>query len=130
MKLKYITSVILVLLLAASGCKKDSDSPSKTQLISVTWNLDQLIVNGVEYTGSLDLFSLTINVDNTYSLTDLDGSASNGTWVLSNNDTVLELGPDSYVIVSLTGTNLQMTGTARSEKTGNSSLEYFLSKAQ
>ena len=130
MKLKYISSIILVLLLAASGCKKDSDSPSKTQLISVTWNLDQLIVNGSDYTGSLDLYSLTINSDNTYSLTDVDGSASNGTWLLSNNDSVLELGPDSYIIVTLTGTNLQLIGSARSEKTGNSSLEYFLSKAQ
>lgn len=115
--------------LQMAGCKKDDDgTPSNAVLVSGTWQLEELLVNGDVYTGDISNYSLTLVSDNTYSLTDVDGTQINGSWELTNDDTILMLDANEYIIVSLTAQNAELTGSERSEKTGSRELTYKLIK--
>ncbi len=121
--------IIMAFVLQMAGCKKDDDgTPSNSVLVSGTWNLEELLVDGSVYTGDISNYSLTLVSDNSYSLTDVDGSQINGTWELTNDDTILMLDANEYVIVSLTAQNAELTGTERNDKTGSRQLTYKLIK--
>ena len=91
------------LLFFAASCDKDDDdkAPSKAaQLTAVTWrqNTSSLIINGVEgtqTTAPANADSYKFSSDGKVVLTEANGTVTNGTWSLANND--------SQITVTLSG---------------------------
>jgi hypothetical protein len=78
--------------LAVTGCKKEYEyGPrisllSRTKRVSDKWTVEQLMINGVDQTGTVPAgYSETYTKDGNYSYTSNAGSGS-GKWTFQNND--------------------------------------------
>jgi len=92
--MKFLRFLLLpCMLFFAASCDKDDDdkSPSKTaQITAVTWreSSSSLIINGVEGTRTIapaaDVYKYSS--DGKVVVTEANGTVTNGTWSLTNND--------------------------------------------
>jgi hypothetical protein len=103
------TSFFLILFISfiglLSSCKKDDATvtPSKSAMLTAkTWQVNTASIKSmgitIDYTkgGTNPLYDLnkvrmTFKTDGTWTGLDIDGKTSNGTWVLTTNDTKIEL---------------------------------------
>lgn len=116
---------LLLLFAAASltvvSCKKDDDDgDDNTQQASIvgTWEGETSVWteddNGVTDGGTEDISYLTVvlNADNSYSIMAFGSTMETGTW--SRNGSTLNVGSETYTILSLTQTQCQLRKTESS----------------
>jgi hypothetical protein len=132
--LKFLRLLVLPsLLVFAASCDKNDDdnSPSKAaQLTAVTWreSSSSLVVNGVEGTQTVPVASADsykFSSDGKVVITEAGGTATNGTWALTDNDNqvALTVGGQTQTlqVFTLSATNLSV-GTSFTEAQVKASL--------
>jgi hypothetical protein len=141
-KCKFIIAKVIIAAILATGtsCNNDiPDCPSKLCTLAGGWRLVEVRVNGVKDT-SLDIskYRLTLHMPspNTALTSDFDrtnpsGRQDDGTWELTNNNTVLTLHPvqsaqENYVIDHLTPRQMILITDLDDNKTGRDEYEFIL----
>jgi hypothetical protein len=127
--LSYLAFTVLLF-----SCKKDRETVRSTQnhLIG-TWVIVELHVNeDPQPYEEIRKFRLVLSNDNSFRMTQFDGSEDSGSWSLASNDRDLELvgAVDyySFSIIHLDESNLRMTNRNTSDKTVKVDYLYFLEK--
>lgn len=125
MKTKNHCYFFLLVFALLTACKKDT-APTKTDLLSRTWQADEATIQQGAITltaykkgGSNNLadfskFRLTFKKDGTFNITDANGTTAQGTWKFVNNETQLEVreGSDPIQLINilkLTSTNFDLS---------------------
>lgn len=136
----WVSVTAVVLALSGASCGSDiEDCPSKLCTLAGGWRLVEVRVNGVKDASfDLSLYRLTLYMPNprTATTSDFDrinpsGRPDNGTWQLTNNNTVLSLQPaqtpaEAYIIDYLTPRQMILITDLDVDKTGQDEYEFVL----
>lgn len=107
--MKKLNWIILLSLLTCffTSCDDDDDDPSNTELISMSWKVDDYsIIDGIE-SEDRSTYTFTFNSDGTYTFN--TPTAITGTWQFqsSSNESVIVLdGSENVDVLTLTTSDL------------------------
>lgn len=118
--MKNLSKVLLLFValgvtLATSSCKKE-DEPTKTELLTKTWKISEVYVNGqLDADPSYGMYRFTFTATGTYNIT-YTGGADNGVWEFNTDESriIFDKGTadeDTWEVMSLTMESSRMKAT-------------------
>lgn len=124
---------LFVLLATSCNNNNNAPTPNTTNEIIGKWKAQKVTdeTNNMDLTAQYNQYSLEIKGDNSYNLTQKDGSSESGSWSLSSDGTIINLSPSSGGFKALTQVNtnnnqLQFKATENDQKTGQIILAFVL----
>jgi hypothetical protein len=93
-----------------SGCKKNDPNPSKPEMLSISWKVGSVTINGtIDNITDYNNYSYTFNTDGTYNFT--TPNTVSGTWELNSTETKIILhdsvnGTSEMVMISISSKNV------------------------
>lgn len=124
-KFKALKGLFAIVYLCSCNNNNNAE-PSLVEILTNTWQLETLEVDGQIYHGDISLFHLTLNRNMTFYRIHIDGVESSGDWQLINNEQILLVNNEEYIIKSFNQQNIVLNATVKSEKTGNRDHTYHL----
>lgn len=115
-KLKFIVLFLAVAGISLSSCKKEDPAPTKKELLSKTWKINEFYEDGQQINDpSLSSVRLTFNANGTYNSIGFGDNAT-GPWEFNADETrvIMDKGTvDEFTvsIATLTATSLKITFT-------------------
>jgi hypothetical protein len=115
-------SLLLLLLAVLAGCKKKTTSVA--DVISQTWKVASVTLNGAADPANYDKYRLTLNSNGNYTLVNENGQTSTGTWKLTDNDTAISFDEGAAnarkaTIQTAASGNLDITYSEKNFKNGD-----------
>jgi hypothetical protein len=109
------------------------ECPAKEEYLIGGWVLTAFEINNVPQSGDVSQFRLVLFESGTFTRKSLDGYSDSGTWLLTNNEQVVELTPDGapsedYIIDALSLRKLVLFVDRDNTKVGPDNLKLFLNR--
>jgi len=103
-QLKYFSLIALLITLLVSCGDDDDDNPTNTDLVSKTWRVSRVLINGTEDVSTdYSAYRFTFTSNGTFNFT--DPTSRSGSWAFNSTETTIVVDGETYTIITLTETS-------------------------